>query len=258
MKLKLRIWRQKSGASKGQFAEYDLDDVSPDESFLEMIDMLNDRLTLQGEEPIAFDHDCREGICGMCSMVINGIAHGPKEAITTCQLHMRTFKDGDTITVEPWRASAFPVVKDLVVDRTSLDRIIQSSGYVSVSTGSAAEANATPVAKAIADEAMDAASCIGCGACVAACPNSSAMLFTAAKISHLNLLPQGKPERYDRAVRMVDAMEREGFGGCTNIGECSAVCPKEIGLDFIAMMNRDYIAGKLRGAGKRVGYDCAD
>jgi succinate dehydrogenase / fumarate reductase iron-sulfur subunit len=253
MNLKLRVWRQTSGDSKGKFVEYQMDDVSPDESFLEMMDMLNDRLTQQGEEPVAFDHDCREGICGTCSMVINGIAHGPKEAITTCQLHMRTFKDGDTITVEPWRAAAFPVIKDLVVDRSALDRIIQSAGYISVSTGSAAEANDILVAKSSADESMDAAACIGCGACVAACPNSSAMLFTAAKISHLNLLPQGGPERYDRAVLMVDAMEAEGFGGCTNIGECSAVCPKEIGMDFIAKMNRDYIAGKLRGAGSRLG-----
>lgn len=251
MKLKLRIWRQKRGESKGQFAECQLDDVSPDESFLEMLDMLNERLVHQGDEPIAFDHDCREGICGMCSMVINGIAHGPKAAITTCQLHMRTFKDGDTITVEPWRAKAFPILKDLVVDRTALDRIIQSAGYVSVSTGSAPEANATPIPKRVSDTAMDAAACIGCGACVAACPNSSAMLFTAAKISHLNLLPQGQAERYGRAVIMVDAMESEGFGGCTNIGECAAVCPKEIGMDFIAKMNRDYIAGKVRGAGTR-------
>lgn len=253
MKLKLRVWRQKDRESKGAFVDYEVDNVSPDESFLEMLDMLNDRLTLEGEEPVAFDHDCREGICGSCGMVINGIAHGPKEAITTCQLHMRTFKDGDTIVVEPWRASAFPVVKDLVVNRSSFDRIVQAAGYVSVSTGSAPEANSIPVAKSLADEAMDAAACIGCGACVAACPNSSAMLFAAAKIAHLNLLPQGKPERYDRAVLMVDAMEEEGFGGCTNIGECSAVCPKEISLDFIAMMNRDYIVGKLRGAGKRVG-----
>ncbi|MFN2201307.1 MAG: succinate dehydrogenase/fumarate reductase iron-sulfur subunit [Caldilineaceae bacterium] len=253
MRLKLRIWRQQRGQDDGQLVEYELDDVSPDESFLEMMDSLNNRLTRQGDEPVAFDHDCREGICGMCSMVINGVAHGPKAAITTCQLHMRTFSDGDTITVEPWRAEAFPIVKDLIVDRTALDRIIQAGGFISISTGSAPEANATAVSKPNADEAMDAAACIGCGACVAACPNSSAMLFTAAKISHLGLLPQGKPERYDRAVLLVDAMEKEGFGGCSNIGECSAVCPKEIGLDFISRMNRDYIVGKLRGAGRRLG-----
>jgi succinate dehydrogenase / fumarate reductase iron-sulfur subunit len=251
MKLKLRIWRQKLADSSGAFAEYAVDDVSPDESFLEMLDMLNERLTLEGDEPIVFDHDCREGICGTCGMVINGIAHGPKAAITTCQLHMRTFKDGDTITVEPWRAAAFPPLKDLIVDRTSLDRIIQSGGFISISTGSAEEANTMLIPKAESDTAMDAASCIGCGACVAACPNASAMLFTAAKISHLNLLPQGQPERYDRALVMVDAMDAEGFGGCTNIGECSAVCPKEIGMDFIAKLNSEYISGKLRGAGSK-------
>jgi succinate dehydrogenase / fumarate reductase, iron-sulfur subunit len=251
MRLNLRIWRQNSGESKGRFAEYEIDEVSPDESFLEMLDMLNNRLTLHGDEPVAFDHDCREGICGSCSMVINGIAHGPKAAITTCQLHMRTFNDGDKITVEPFRAKAFPIVKDLVVNRSAFDRIIQSAGYISVSTGSAPEANSVPIPKSVSDESMDAAACIGCGACVAACPNSSAMLFAASKIAHLNLLPQGQAERYDRAVIMVDAMETEEFGGCTNIGECSAVCPKEIGLDFISKMNRDYIVGKMRGAGSR-------
>lgn len=252
MNLKLRVWRQQNRESKGQFADYTLEGVSPDDSFLEMLDMLNNKLVMQGEEPVAFDHDCREGICGTCGMLINGIAHGPKSATTTCQLHMRNFRDGDTLVIEPWRAAAFPVLRDLIVDRSAFERIMQSGGYISVSTGSAPEANATPVPKAIADEAMDAAACIGCGACVAACPNSSAMLFTASKIAHLNLLPQGKAEKYDRAVLMVDAMDKEGFGGCTNIGECSAVCPKEIKLEFIAKMNRDYLSGKLRGAGSRM------
>ena len=251
MKFKLRIWRQPNAQSKGRFEEYDIDDVGADESFLEMLDLLNERLTAKGADPVAFDHDCREGICGMCGVMINGIAHGPKAATTTCQLHMRNFKDGDAIVVEPWRAKAFPVLKDLVVERTALDRIIQSAGYISVSTGSAPDANSIPVPKPVADTAMDAAACIGCGACVAACPNSSAMLFAAAKIGHLNVLPQGQAERYDRAVLMVNAMEAEGFGGCTNIGECSAVCPKEISLDFIALMNRDYLRGKLKGAGTR-------
>ncbi|GIV79869.1 succinate dehydrogenase/fumarate reductase iron-sulfur subunit [Litorilinea aerophila] len=251
MKFKLRIWRQKNAQSQGRFVDYELDGVSPDSSFLEMLDLLNQKLILEGEEPVAFDHDCREGICGMCGMMINGVAHGPKAAITTCQLHMRTFKDGDTIVIEPWRARAFPVVKDLVVDRSAFDRIIQAGGYISVSTGSAPEANAIPVPKKTADMAMDAATCIGCGACVAACPNSSAMLFTAAKVAHLNSLPQGQAERYDRAVLMVEAMDREGFGGCTNIGECEAVCPKEISLDFIAMLNRDLLIGTLKGAGQR-------
>jgi len=250
MKFKLRIWRQLNAQSQGKFEEYQIDDVGQDESFLEMLDLLNERLTADGQDPVAFDHDCREGICGMCGVVINGIAHGPK-ATTTCQLHMREFHDGDVIVVEPWRAKAFPVIKDLVVERGALDRIIQSAGYISVSTGSAPDANSVPVSKPVADKAMDAAACIGCGACVAACPNSSAMLFTAAKVGHLNVLPQGQAERYDRAVLMVDAMETEGFGGCTNIGECAAVCPKQIGLDFIAMMNRDYLRGKLKGAGTR-------
>ncbi len=251
MKLKLRIWRQKNAKSQGQFVDYALDDVSPDSSFLEMLDVLNEELIAKGEEPVTFDHDCREGICGMCGMVINGVAHGPKAAVTTCQLHMRNFRDGDTLVVEPWRAKAFPVVKDLVVDRSAFDRIIQAGGYISVSTGSAADANAMPVAKKMADRSMDAAACIGCGACVAACPNSSAMLFTAAKVTHLNSLPQGQAERFDRAVLMVGAMDAEGFGGCTNIGECEAVCPKEIPLDFIAQLNRDLLRGTLAGAGKR-------
>lgn len=251
MKLNLRIWRQSGPGTEGQFKEYVLDDVSPESSFLEMLDLLNEDLIRDGEEPIAFDHDCREGICGMCGMMINGVAHGPKKAITTCQLHMREFSDGDTVVIEPWRATSFPVIKDLVVDRTAFDRIIQAGGYISVSTGSAPDANNIPVSKKRADLAMDAAQCIGCGACVAACPNSSAMLFTAAKVAHLALLPQGQTERYDRAVLMVDQMDSEGFGGCTNIRECEAVCPKEISIDFIGMMNRDLIRGAVAGAGKR-------
>lgn len=251
MRFKLRIWRQKNAETPGKFVEYHIDDVSSDESILEMLDLLNEQLMQRNEEPVAFDHDCREGICGMCGMMVNGIAHGPRAAVTTCQLHMRTFKDGDTLVLEPWRATAFPIIKDLVVDRNSLDRIIQVGGYISVSTGSAPDANAIPVPKKVADVAMDAAACIGCGACVAACPNSSAMLFTAAKVAHLNSLPQGQAERYDRAVLMLNAQDAEGFGGCTNIGECSAVCPKEISLDFIAMLNRDMLKGTLMGAGQR-------
>ena len=251
MKLNLRIWRQEGPDTGGKMKDYVLDDVSPESSFLEMLDLLNEELTHKGEEPVAFDHDCREGICGMCGMMINVVAHGPKKAITTCQLHMREFRDGDTIVIEPWRASAFPVVKDLVVDRGAFDRIIQAGGYVSVSTGGAPDANNIPIPKKRADKAMDAAACIGCGACVAACPNSSAMLFTAAKVGHLGLLPQGQTERYDRAVLMVNQMDEEGFGGCTNIRECEAVCPKEISIDFIGMMNRDLIRGSMAGAGNR-------
>jgi succinate dehydrogenase / fumarate reductase, iron-sulfur subunit len=251
MRLTLRIWRQPSTATAGKLVEYRMDDVSEDSSFLEMLDLLNQHLIDRGEEAIAFDHDCREGICGMCGLVINGIAHGGKAATTTCQLHMRIFKDGDTITVEPWRSKAFPVLKDLVVDRTAFDRIIQAGGYISVSTGAAPDANAIPIPKDRAERSMDAASCIGCGACVAACPNSSAMLFTAAKLAHLNSLPQGQAERFDRAVLMVEQMDAEGFGGCTNIGECEAVCPKEISLDFIAAMNRDLLKGNLIGKGRR-------
>ena len=251
MKLKLRIWRQKNAQTPGQLVDYELDGVSEDSSFLEMLDLLNEHLVGKNEEPVVFDHDCREGICGMCGLVINGIAHGPKAAITTCQLHMRKFKDGDTLVVEPWRAKAFPIIKDLMVDRSAFDRIIQAGGYISVDTGAAPEANNIPVPKATAERAMDAAACIGCGACVAACPNSSAMLFTAAKISHLNSLPQGKAERWDRAVLMVHQMDTEGFGGCTNFGECEAVCPKEIGLDFISQMNRDLLWAKTTGKGKR-------
>jgi succinate dehydrogenase / fumarate reductase, iron-sulfur subunit len=251
MKLKLRVWRQKSAQTQGRFVNYEIDDVSPDSSFLEMLDLLNEQLIALNEEPIVFDHDCREGICGACGLVINGIAHGPKQATTTCQLHMRTFKDGDTIVIEPWRASAFPVIKDLMVERAAFDRIVQAGGYVSVSTGSAPDANAIPVPKKVADTSMDAAACISCGACVAACPNGSAMLFTAAKASHLNVLPQGQSERYDRAVLMVNAHDREGFGGCTNIGECEAVCPAEISIHFIALLNRDLLWGNLTGAGRR-------
>ena len=251
MRLTLKIWRQPNAATPGKLMDYRLDDVSEDSSFLEMLDLLNQHLIDRGEEPVTFDHDCREGICGTCGLVINGIAHGPKAAITTCQLHMRVFKDGDTIVVEPWRSRAFPIIKDLMVDRTSFDRIIQAGGYVSVNTGAATDANAIPVPKGKAERAMDAAACIGCGACVAACPNSSAMLFTSAKLAHLNSLPQGQAERYDRAVLMVDQMDKEGFGGCTNYGECEAVCPKEISLDFIAAMNRDLLKGNVVGAGKR-------
>jgi succinate dehydrogenase / fumarate reductase iron-sulfur subunit len=240
MRLKLRIWRQKNAQSEGRFVEYNLDGVSEDSSFLEMLDLLNQQLIDRNEEPVHFDHDCREGICGMCGLMINGIAHGPKAAVTTCQLHMREFKDGDTITIEPWRAKAFPVIKDLVVDRSAFDRIIQAGGYISVSTGQAPEANVIPVPKTQADRAMDAAACIGCGACVAACPNASASLFVAAKIAHLGLLPQGQPERERRAIRMVLRMTEEGFGYCTNTGECEAVCPKGVKIENIAMMHRDF------------------
>jgi succinate dehydrogenase / fumarate reductase, iron-sulfur subunit len=216
-----------------------------------MLDLLNQQLIDRGEEPVTFDHDCREGICGTCGLVINGIAHGPKAAITTCQLHMRVFKDGDTIVVEPWRSKAFPIIKDLMVDRNAFDRIIAAGGYISVNTGAAADANAIPVPKDKADRSMDAAACIGCGACVAACPNSSAMLFTSAKLVHFNSLPQGQAERRDRSILMVEQMDREGFGGCTNYGECEAVCPKEISMDFIAAMNRDLLAAQLANKGKR-------
>lgn len=245
MDLTLHVWRQKNANANGQMVQYEAKNISPDMSFLEMLDVVNERLTDQGAEPIAFDHDCREGICGACSLMINGIAHGPERATTTCQLHMRHFKDGDTIYIEPWRAKAFPVIKDLVVDRGALDRIVAAGGYVSVPTGSAPDANAIPVSKENADLAMDAAACIGCGACVAACPNASAMLFTAAKVSHLALLPQGQPERHKRVIDMVQQMDEEGFGGCTNIGECSSVCPKEISMDFIAMLNRELIKASV-------------
>jgi succinate dehydrogenase / fumarate reductase iron-sulfur subunit len=251
LKLTLNVWRQRNENEKGRFVTYELDDVSPEMSFLEMLDVLNEDLNERGEEPVAFDSDCREGICGMCGFLINGIAHGPERATTVCQLHMRHFKDGDTITVEPWRATAFPVIKDLAVNRSALDRIITAGGYISVSTGSAPEANGLPVPKVVADRAMDAAACIQCGACVAACPNASATLFMAAKISHLGLLPQGQPERFQRVMRMVRVHESEGFGACTNIGECSAVCPKEISLEFIARMNRDLLAATLGGTEPR-------
>ena len=245
MKLTLLVWRQPNTATAGKFSEYILDGISPDMSFLEMLDVLNERLIGQGEEPVAFDSDCREGICGTCGCVVNGVAHGPERATTLCQLHMRSFKDGDKIVVEPWRAAAFPVLKDLVVDRSSLDRIIQAGGFISARTGSAPEANTTRVPKHDSDRAMDAAACIGCGACVAACPNASAMLFTAAKVSHLGLLPQGQPERMQRALSMVEQMDKENFGGCTNIGECTAACPKEISQDFIARLNRDYLKASI-------------
>ncbi|GAB4054062.1 succinate dehydrogenase/fumarate reductase iron-sulfur subunit [Catellatospora paridis] len=240
MSLKLRIWRQADAADKGSMVTYQLQNVSPDMSFLEMLDVLNERLTLDGEDPVAFDHDCREGICGMCSLVINGVPHGPEKATTTCQLHMRHFTDGQTIDIEPWRAAAFPVVKDLVVDRRAFDKIIQAGGYISAPTGSAPDAHATPVPKADADLAFEAATCIGCGACVAACPNGSGMLFTAAKITHLGLLPQGQPERNTRVIDMINAHDEAGFGGCTNTGECTSVCPKGIPLETIARLNKDY------------------
>jgi succinate dehydrogenase / fumarate reductase iron-sulfur subunit len=249
MKLTLRIWRQKGPADKGRMVPYLLDDVSPDMSFLEMLDVLNERLILQGEEPVAFDHDCREGICGMCSLVINGRPHGPERNTTTCQLHMRKFSDGQTIDIEPWRARPFPVVKDLVVDRSAFDRIIEAGGYISAPTGTAPDAHAVPVPKPDADESFVAAECIGCGACVAACPNGSAMLFTAAKVTHLGLLPQGGPERYSRVVSMVDAHDELGFGGCTNTGECTVACPKGIPLDTIGRLNRDYLKATAGGAG---------
>lgn len=241
MNLTLHVWRQKNATDKGRLVTYDARNISPDMSFLEMLDVINEGLIANGEAPIAFDHDCREGICGTCGFVINGIAHGPRGGTTVCQLHMRSFKDGDTIYIEPWRSKAFPVIKDLIVDRRAFDRIIQAGGFISVPTGSAPEANTILVPKESADLAMDAASCIGCGACVAACPNSSAMLFTSAKVSHLGLLPQGQPERYQRVRNMVAAMDRESFGSCTNYGECEAVCPKEISINFIARMNRDYV-----------------
>jgi succinate dehydrogenase / fumarate reductase, iron-sulfur subunit len=247
MQLTLRVWRQAGPNDKGRLVEYKAPDISPDMSFLEMLDVVNERLIEQGEIPIAFDHDCREGICGSCSLMINGVAHGPVKGTATCQLHMRSFRDGDTIVIEPWRARAFPVVQDLVVDRCSLDRIVAAGGYISVPTGSAVDGNAIPVPKPAADVAMDAAACIGCGACVAACPNGSASLFTAAKITHLGMLPQGQPERFRRVVRMVTQMDLETFGHCTLTGECQEACPKEISINTITRMNRDYLRATLTG-----------
>lgn len=244
MNLKLKVWRQKNTASEGKMVDYEAKDVSPDMSFLEMFDIVNEELTKKGEDPIAFDHDCREGICGSCNMFINGRAHGPKSGITTCQLHMRSFKDGDTIVVEPWRAKSFPVLKDLIVDRSAFDRIIQAGGYISVNTGGVPDANAIPIAKEDSDKAFDAATCIGCGACVAACKNASATLFVAAKVSMLALLPQGQVERKNRVEKMVLQMNEEGFGSCTNTGACSIECPKLIGQDNIARLNREFIAAK--------------
>lgn len=245
MKLTLKVWRQKSTENKGKFETYSLDGVNEHMSFLEMLDHLNENLMNEGKEPVAFDHDCREGICGACSLTVDGKPHGPEPATTVCQLHMRKYKDGDTITIEPFRASAFPVIKDLVVDRTAFDRIQQAGGYIDIRTGQADEANSTPVPKANSDIAFDAAACIGCGACVAACPNGAAMLFTAAKIGHLNLLPQGQPERKKRTVAMVEQMDKEGFGACSNHYECEAACPKSISVDFIALMNKEYVKSKF-------------
>jgi succinate dehydrogenase / fumarate reductase iron-sulfur subunit len=245
MHLKLRVWRQPGPEAPGEFVLYDMPDVSPDMSFLELFDVLNEQLTSEGLEPVAFDHDCREGICGSCSMMINGQAHGPSLGTATCQLHMRKFSDGDEITVEPWRAAAFPVIRDLSTDRAALDRIVEAGGYISAPTGSAPDANLILVPKPVADAAMDAAACIACGACVAACPNSAAQLFTAAKVAHLNLLPQGQPERWARVQHMVETME-EYFGSCTNHGECEKACPKEISIDFIALMNRDYLKAQWK------------
>ncbi|EQA61109.1 succinate dehydrogenase/fumarate reductase iron-sulfur subunit [Leptospira alexanderi] len=241
MDLKLKVWRQKSGETKGKIVDYDAKDISPNMSFLEMLDVVNEELITKGEDPIAFEHDCREGICGSCNLMINGQAHGPHQGVTSCQLHMRSFKNGDTIYIEPWRAKAFPVIKDLVVDRTAFDRIIQAGGFISVNTGGAPDANANPISKVDADVAMDAATCIGCGACVASCKNASAMLFVSAKITHLGLLPQGKVEQKERVKKMINAMDKEGFGNCTNQYECEAVCPKSIKRDFIRTLNRDYI-----------------
>ncbi|MDE0644478.1 MAG: succinate dehydrogenase/fumarate reductase iron-sulfur subunit [bacterium] len=245
MDLTLRVWRQEGPEAEGRFETYQVVDVQPDMSFLEMLDILNEKLLTSGFEPIAFDHDCREGICGSCGVMINGQAHGPQRNTATCQLHMREFSDGDTLVIEPWRATNFPIIRDLVVDRSPFDRIITASGYISAPTGSAPEANLIPVPKETSDAAMDAAACIGCGACVAACPNGAAQLFTAAKVAHLNLLPQGGPERRSRVERMVETME-EYFGSCTNHGECESACPKGISLDNIALMNREYLLSKIR------------
>jgi len=246
MKLVLNIWRQRSADQPGGFVRYEVPDVSEHMSFLEMLDVLNESLIERGEEPVAFDHDCREGICGMCGFMIEGVAHGPMKGTTVCQLHMRHFHDGDELTLEPWRSKAFPVVRDLIVDRSAFDRVIQAGGFVSVNTGSAPDGNTSPISKQDADVAMDAAQCIGCGACVAQCPNGAAQLFMSAKISHLALLPQGQPERWRRVERMVAQLEQEGFGSCTLFGECEAVCPKAISIDFIGMMNRDWLKATCR------------
>ena len=247
MNLTLQVWRQKNSHDEGHFETYPVSDISSEMSFLEMFDVLNERLISEGKDPIAFDHDCREGICGMCSMYINGRPHGPWHANTTCQLHMRAYKDGDTIVVEPWRAKAFPVIKDLIVDRSAFDRVIQAGGYISVNTGNAVDANSIPIEKENADEAFASAACIGCGACVAACKNSSAMLFLSAKVSHLALLPQGGPERKGRVLNMVAQMDKENFGACTFTGACEAVCPKEISITNISRLNREYIGAGLSG-----------
>jgi succinate dehydrogenase / fumarate reductase iron-sulfur subunit len=249
MDITLHVWRQASSRDTGRLETYEARDISPDMSFLEMLDVVNERLMTDGKRPIAFDHDCREGICGSCGMMINGVAHGPQRGTATCQLHMRTFKDGDDIVIEPWRARAFPIVKDLVVDRSAFDRIIQSGGYVTVNTGGTPDGNDILIGKSKVDSAMDAAACIGCGACVAACPNASSSLFTGAKITHLGLLPQGQPERDRRVISMVEKMDAEGFGSCSLFGECQEACPKEINLDAIKRMNHDYIAAVTRGSG---------
>jgi succinate dehydrogenase / fumarate reductase, iron-sulfur subunit len=246
MRINLQVWRQRNEKAQGQFETYNVE-TNPDMSFLEMFDVLNEQLIEEGKDPVAFDHDCREGICGMCSMVINGNPHGPKQGITTCQLHMRSFQNGDTIVVEPWRANAFPVVKDLSVNRSAFDRIISTGGFVSVNTGNAVDANSILVSKEVADEAFEAATCIGCGACVSACKNASAMLFVGAKVSQLSLLPQGQPERETRVVAMVNQMDAEGFGACTNTGACAAECPKQIPLSVIANLNREFYKAKLNG-----------
>ena len=246
MNITVRIWRQHDQAAAGRMVSYNVDGISPDMSFLEMLDVLNDQLTATGDDPVAFDHDCREGICGMCSLVINGIAHGPEALTTTCQLYMRHFDDGDTIDIEPWRSESFPILRDLIVDRSAMDRIIQAGGYISAPTGSAPDAAATLVPKKDADRAFDAAVCIGCGACIAACPNGSGMLFTGAKANHLGVLPQGQPERHERALAMVNQHDAEGFGGCTQIGECTAVCPVGIPLDVISFLNADVLSALPR------------
>ena len=247
MNLTLQVWRQAGPDANGRMVRYEARDISPDMSFLEMLDVVNERLTQQGEVPIAFDHDCREGICGMCALMINGVAHGPMKGTATCQLHMRSFRDGDTIYIEPWRARAFPVIRDLTVDRSALDRIIQAGGFITAATGGAQDANMVLISKESVDHAMDAAACIGCGACVAACPNASAALFTAAKITHLGHLPQGQPERYGRALGMVEQMDLEHFGSCTLHGECQEACPKEISIDTITRMNRDFVRASFFG-----------